>query len=129
MDIQEIISKIQSALKFCADSNGIESKELRVKIYLQKGFISSTVKCSVMRKTDVVGDVNLKDLLGLTPIQSPLVNMKLVDSLSKFAIKDSISKDIVNGRFFTTSEDFTPRLYLYDGEAPVREIKIEELIN
>ena len=82
-----------------------------------------------MRKTDVVGDVNLKDLLGLTPIQSPLVNMKLVDSLSKFAIKDSISKDIVNGRFFTTSEDFTPRLYLYDGEAPVREIKIEELIN
>lgn len=129
MDIQEITGKIQTALKSCSESNGIESKELRVKIYLKKGFITNTVKCSLMRKTDVLGEVNLKDLLGLNPIQSPLVNTYLGNSLSKFASKESITEDNVNGRFFTTSEDFTPRLYLYDGEAPVREIKIEELIN
>ncbi len=129
METQEIVSKIQSALKSCADINGIESKELRVKIYLKKGFIANTVKCSVMRKMDVVCEVNLKDLLGLNPIQSPLVNTYLGNSLSKFANKEAIPEDSVNGRFYTTSEDFTPRLYLFSGDAPVREVKIEELIN
>jgi len=129
METTEIVSKIQSALRACAENNGIPTKEVRVRISRKKGFIASTVKCDVMRKTDVVGEANLKDLLGLNPIQSPLVNTYLGDALLKFARKEGIPEESVNGRFYTTSDDYSPRLYLYSGEAPVREIKIEELLN
>lgn len=129
METAQIVEKIQTALKVCAENNGIPTKEVRVRISRKKGFIASTVKCDVMRKTDVVGEVNLKDLLGLNPIQSPLVNTYLGDALLKFARKEGISEEGVNGRFYTTTEDYSPRLYLYNGDVPVREIKIEELLN
>ena len=129
METHEIVTKIQTALKSCAEINGIQPKEVRVRITRKKGFVVSTVKCDVLRKTDVVSEASLKDLLGLNPVQAPLVNTYLSDALSKFAVKEGIDADGVNGRFYTTSEDFTPRLYLYDKESPVREIKIEELIN
>lgn len=129
METAEIVSKIQSALKSCAESNQIPTKEVRVRIARKKGFIASTIKCDVMRKTDSVSEVSLKDLLGLSPIQSPLVNNYLGDALSKIAKKESIDTETVNGRFYTTSDDYTPRLYLYSNDTPIREVKIEELIN
>ncbi len=129
METEEIVSKIQSALKNCAETNGITNKEVRVRISREKGFIVSNVKCHVMKKIDVVNEVKLKDILGLTALEAPLVNTYLSSSLAKFAKNEKISEETVNGRFYTTSEDFKPRLYLYNGEVPVREIRIEELIN
>lgn len=129
METAEIVSKIQSALKSCAESNQIPTKEVRVRIARKKGFIASTIKCDVMRKTDSVSEVSLKDLLGLNPIQAPLVNTYLGNALANFAKKENIDENTVNGRFYTTSDDFNPRLYLYNNDTPIREVKIEELIN
>jgi len=129
METAEIVSKIQSALKSCAESNGIPTKEVRVRISRKKGFIASTVKCDVMKKMDSISEVSLKDLLGLNPIQAPLVNTYLGNALANFAKKENIDENSVNGRFYTTSDDFNPRLYLYNNDTPIREIKIEELIS
>ncbi len=129
MEKEEIVAKVQSALKACSESNGIPTREVRVRISRKKSFISYNVVCDVLRKENVVSDVSLKDLLDLNMIQSPLVNTYLGNSLLKFAKQEGIPEGDVNARFYTTSEDFTPRLYLYNGGTPVREIKIEELIN
>lgn len=129
METAEIITKIQAALKSCAESNSIPAKDVRVKISREKGFLTYTTKCVVMNKSSVVQEVNLKELLGLNPVQAPLVNNYLGNSLCSMAKKEKISEETVNGRFYTTSDDYTPRLYLYDGGSPMREIKVEELIN
>lgn len=129
METAEIVERIKVALRRCADVNNIQRKDIRVRISRKKTFIASTIKCDVLRNMDVIQEVSLKELLGINPIQAPLVNTYLGNALSKLAKSEGVSDESVNGRFFTTSEDFTPRLYLYNGVTPLREVKIEELLN
>lgn len=129
METAEIINKVQLSLKDCAEKNGIPNQEVRIRISRKKGFMASTIKCDLMRKNESVCELNLKDLLGLNPITSSLVNTYLSNSLEKFANNENVDEHSINGRFYTTCEDYTPRLYLFNGESPLREVKIEELIN
>lgn len=129
MEVQEVVKRIGEALRKCAEENNIEPKQVRIKISKSKGFLVGTINSDIMRKTEVVKPADLQSLLGITPIQTPLLKGLLSKTLSDFAKKENIPEDKINGRFYTLKEDYEPQLYLYNDGVPVREVKINEFLN
>lgn len=129
METVEIIRKIQNALKKCSLDSGIEKRDIRIKIVIDKGFIANNVKCSLLNKTDFVYDIEMRNLLGLNPLESTLVSKYLSGTLAKLAEEENIPKENVNARIYTKSEDCTPSVYLYNLGKAVRPITVEELTN
>lgn len=127
METSEIIRKIQQALEKCSLDSGIDKKDIRVKIVIDKGFIANNVKCSLLNKTDFVYDIEIRNLLGLNPMEAILVSKYLSGTLGKLADNENIPKENVNARIYTKSEDFTPSVYLYNLGKAVRPITVEEL--
>lgn len=128
MEIQEVINRVAQALKKCAEENNIPPKDVRVRISKSKGFLVSSIKSDVLSKSSYIKDADLQSLLGITPLQTPLLKGLLSKTLSDFAKKENIPEENINGRFYTTKEDFTPQLYLFNGNTPVREVKVEEFL-
>lgn len=129
METQEIVLKIQNALKKCSLDSSIDKKDIRVKIVIDKGFIADSVRCSLLNKTDFVHDIEIRNLLGLNPMEAILVSKYLSGTLGKLAENENIPKENVNARIYTKSEDYTPSVYLYNSGKAIRPITIEELTN
>jgi hypothetical protein len=129
METTEIILKIQRALEKCSLGSGIDKKDVRVKIVIDKGFIANNVKCSLLNKTDFVYDIEIRNLLGLNPMEALLVSKYLSGTLGKLANNENIPTENVNARIYTKSEDYTPSVYLYNMGKAIRQITVEELTN
>jgi len=127
METEEIIVKIQQALEKCSLDSGIDKRDVRVKIVIDKGFIADGVKCSLMNKTNLVHDIEIRNLLGLNPLQAKLVSKYLSDTLKKISNDSNIPANEVNARIYTKHENFYPSVYLYNGGKAVREITVAEL--
>lgn len=127
METAEIIRKIQNALQKCSEDSGIDKKDVRVKIVVDKGFIANSVKCSLLNKTDFVYDIEMRNLLGLNPLESTLVSNFLSGTLKKMAEKDNIPVENINARIYTKSDDYYPSVYLYNMGKAIRPITVEEL--
>lgn len=129
METEEIVLKIQNALKKCSLDSSIDKRDIRVKIVIDKGFIADSVRCSLLNKTDFVHDIEIRNLLGLNPMEAILVSKYLSGTLGKLAEKENIPKENVNARIYTKSEDYTPSVYLYNLGKAIRPITVEELTN
>jgi cellobiose-specific phosphotransferase system component IIB len=129
METSEIIRKIQNALEKCSLESGIDKRDVRVKIVVDKGFIANSVKCSLLNKTDFVYDIEMRNLLGLNPIESTLVSNFLSKTLKNMADQDGIPVENINARIYTKSDDYYPSVYLYNLGKAIRPITVEELTN
>ena len=127
METAEIIGKIQQALQKCSLDSGIDKRDVRVKIIINEGFIADGVKCSLMNKTNLVHDIEIRNLLGLDPLKSKIVSTYLSNTLKKLAKDGGIPTKDINARIYTTKEDFYPSVYLYNAGKAVREITVAEL--
>lgn len=127
METEEIILKIQRALEKCSLDSGIDKRDIRIKIVIDKGFIANNVKCSLMNKTDFVYDIEMRNLLGLNPLESTLVSKYLSGTLSKLGENENIPMQNVNARIYTKSDDYYPSVYLYNLGKAIRPITVEEL--
>ncbi len=140
MTPEEVIERIQFGLKECSATYGIEPKDIRVKISKEvvKGRMgeSISIKCYVMENEKCITHLdgknvvlNLKDLLGINPMVSMLLDGFLKKSFTKLANKNKIKEDNINARIFTTSLNFYPSIYLYKGDIAVNPITVSDLIN
>ncbi len=129
METAEIIRKIQQALEKCSLDSSIDKRDIRIKIVIDKGFIANSVKCSLLNKTDFVYDIEIRNLLGLNPLESTLLSGYLSKTLSKLGEAEGISKENVNARIYTKSDDYYPSVYLYNLGKAIRPITVEELTN
>ena len=127
METAEIISKIQQALEKCSLDSGIDKRDVRVKIIISEGFVADGVKCSLMNKSTLVHDIEIRNLLGLDPLKSKLVSNYLSSTLKKIAKNDGIPAKDINARIYNRNENFYPSVYLYNAGKAIREITIEEL--
>jgi len=127
MEASEIIKKIQQALEKCSLDSSIDKRDIRVKIVIDKGFIANDVKCSLLNKTDFVYDIELRNLLGLNPLQAKLVSNYLSGTLKKLAEKNNIPDKDINARIYTKSDDYLPLVYLYNQGKAIKPITVEEL--
>lgn len=129
METEKIIGKIQSALKSCAEDNGLTSKNVCVRLSLKKGFLVNEVICDLMKGTESIKPLNLKDLFGINPVQASLLKTKLSSVLTEFAKDEKINFLKINGRFYANDENYNPRLFLYNESDLLREMTAEELLN
>jgi len=127
MEASEIIKKIQQALEKCSLDSSIDKRDIRVKIVIDKGFIANDVKCSLLNKTDFVYDIELRNLLGLNPLQAKLVSNYLSGTLKKLSEKNNIPDKDINARIYTKSDDYLPLVYLYNQGKAIKPITVEEL--
>lgn len=128
MGAQEIINKIQKALKTCSSDSSIDKKDIRIKLSIDKGFIMNDTLCHLMNKKEVLYPIELRTLLELSnPLQAKMVSTYLGNMLTEFAKKDNIIDTDVNARISTLSEDYYPRVHLFNGNKYIREITLEEL--
>lgn len=130
MNTEEIITKIQDALKITCKESGIDKKDIRIRLYLKKSLIGSVVKCSLMNKTTDVKEIDLKSLLSLNSFEVIIVGKFLSDTLSKKASQiEGATDQTIDARICTRTDTFYPSVYLFDKGALVREITVQELIS
>ncbi len=132
MDTKEIIVKIQNGLKKSSVDNNISWNDIRIKLSI----VDNAIKCTLMNKKDNVRDnkddvleLNFKDLLSLSFLEAIFVNKFLKSTLSKISKSEGFSESTINARICTRTEDFTPSVYLFNANAYVREVTMQELIS
>lgn len=122
-----IKEKIKNYLKNYCIKNNIPENEIRLKITRKKGFITSTIKFYLLRNTELLSEIDLKEVLGLNPLQISMVNTFLSNYFSIVSKKYSIDEDKINAIFYGDENNI--RIYLFEGDVPKKEISIEELLN
>jgi hypothetical protein len=129
MGTADIITKIQLALKKCSEESSIDKKDIRIKLSITKGFIKDEVRLTLMKNTDYLHDLDIKPLLGINALEVMIVNTFLCNTLSKFSKELNVSEKDIDARIYTRSDDFTPLVYLYSDNNPIRPITMEELMS
>lgn len=134
METSEIISRIQSGLKITAQNFEVPFNEIQIKITNSTSVFDS-VKFYPMRNgnTFLSADqkkdlqIDVKQLLELDSVKSMILLGFLKNTFASLAKKNNLDSKTINARIFTTNEDFTPRVNLYEGEKVIKEITVEEL--
>ena len=129
MGTADIITKIQLALKKSSEDSSIDKKDIRIKISITKGFIKDDIRLSLMKNTDYLHDLDIKTLLGINALELIFVNTFLCKTLTNFSKELGVSEKDIDARIYTKSDDFTPLVYLYSANKPVRPITMEELMS
>lgn len=132
METSEIIEKIKVGLKACSQKHNIPARDVKIKISkkVEKGFLGKekvVIGTDLMNASEVVEKISIKDLFGVSVLVEPLVTGFLEKSLNTLATKNNIDNNLVNARIFSKSEDFSPSVYLYNGDKAFKEISVAEL--
>ncbi len=127
MSTAEVFEKIQRALHNCCEDSRIPRDEIRIRLTIDSGLIMNDSKCSLMRKTDVIRDLDYAQLLGITGLESKLLSILIGKKLKGLAESEQINLKDVNARIYTRQEDYFPEAYLYNKGKAIRKISIEEL--
>lgn len=130
MSQEEIISKIQDALKKVCNDFSIEKEKVRVKLSLKKDFIGNSLLVTVMNEKEIIKDIKLGDLLGLNAMELMIVGGFLKNTLSKKASEIQGATDqTIDARICTRTSDFYPSVYLFNSSKYIREITVSELVS
>ncbi len=130
MDTSNTIEKIRLGLQTCSQDTGIPYTDLRIRISVDEGFISDSVKFSILQKTEFRRDIDICTLLGINKLEEILVSKFLSKTLKTMAGNENPKVKItdINARIFTRDENFTPAVCLFEKNRKIREITIEELL-
>ncbi len=129
MDSKEIITKIQDALKKLSDESGIDKKNIRIKLSLEKNrLLGNSLKITIMNNKEHVKDIKLGDFIHLNACELIVVGGFLKNTLSKKASESDILIEHINARIFTKTDDCYPSVYLFDLGKPIKEITLQELM-
>jgi len=129
MSQEEIISKIQDALKKVCNDFSIEKEKVRVKLSLKKDFLGNSLLVTVMNEKEIIKDIKLGDLLTLNSMELMLVGGFLKNTLSKKALEIGATDQTIDARICTRTNDFYPSVYLFNQGKYAKEITVSDLVS
>lgn len=129
MSQEEIISKIQAALKKVSEENSISKDKVRVKLSLKKDFIGNSLVVTVMNDEENFKVIKLGDLLTLNAMELMLVGGFLKNTLSKKALEIGATDQTIDARICTRTSDFYPSVYIFNNGKYSREITVSDLVS
>ena len=130
MNTEEIISKIQVALKKVSDESGIGKDKIRVRLSLKKDFLGNSLIVTLMNEKESVKEIKLGDLLSLNAMELMLVGGFLKNTLSKKASEiQGATAQTIEAIICTRTSDYYPSVYLFNSGKYVREITVSELVS
>lgn len=126
METQQIISKIQTALKTNSEKFNIQRDKVKFRIKKPAGFMAMGVACDLMDGEKICSPVKIADLFALNSAVAFLVESVVKDKLQIQAEANGLN-GTANARIYAADENFYPAVDLYDGDKFVKKISIEEL--
>ena len=120
--IEEIKSKITEAFEHFRDEDGIEMKNIRVKIEKQNG----KLKFYLLDKTKVLRDTNLKEMLGFTT--ALMVQLPLYNAVKRTLETNGLDENNAHIRLFPLPDN-SPSTFIFNDGKALKQVEIEELLN
>ncbi len=105
-------------------SEKYEVDPLKFRINISKP--NKDLEYHIMSYNKIISSTNLASALNLGTLKAFAAGIKLNSIFSKLSNENQIEKSRMNVKIYTKSDDFTPLLYLFDGEVAKRKIELAE---
>ena len=129
MNQQEIILKIQDALKECSLNSKIAYDKVGIDLKMGKGFgVMKQLDCHLVNGEDKISELSINKLFNITPPIGIVVKNKLKEKLTSLANKNGVSPDRMKVRFYPIDESFRPAVQLYHDTHFLSKTSIETII-
>jgi hypothetical protein len=124
MTEQEILDKIVDALKQAAKGNGIELKDVRIKISYSAE--QQKLIFEIMNKTQIVCDTTIAKMFNLMAVIAFMVVNRVEQKFNMISKDNNISKEELNIRISMGVD--SPNAYMFKNGERIRQIQTAEII-
>ncbi len=113
---------LRNAIRTLSQKYEIEPKKIRIKISKP----NKDLVYHIMENGEEIAETNLASALNLSTLKAFAAGIKLNSIFDKLSQNNQINKSTMNARIYTTSDDFSPEIYLFDSTVAKKRLTLED---